>query len=295
MTWACVPRTESVQGVAVGWQERDYSDESYGEPVSTTGGLRRPPNGTLALMIIHGAAFVLMLMLRHGNGEAIVAMCALSGETAHPLGILLHPLATADVLRAAFVVLALWSLAGRLEPRMGLLRLVVLYVAGNLVAGGVYFAVARGLPTLATAPLDYPVGALAALCLTAWRQLRHDLVQLLGRVMSVATIYAICAGIVVVLAFADAREGALAWLLAAAAGAGSAPLAARWSSGPRRPRRVRQVVRPSIPPAIIQPPLDEPDVDDILAKISREGIGALTDAERDRLERARRAKLRRSH
>ncbi|MBP7745080.1 MAG: hypothetical protein KA383_03035 [Phycisphaerae bacterium] len=284
-----------MQGVAVGWQERDYSDESYGEPVSTTGGLRRPPNGTLALMIIHGAAFVLMLMLRHGNGEAIVAMCALSGETAHPLGILLHPLATADVLRAAFVVLALWSLAGRLEPRMGLLRLVVLYVAGNLVAGGVYFAVARGLPTLATAPLDYPVGALAALCLTAWRQLRHDLVQLLGRVMSVATIYTICAGIVVVLAFADAREGALAWLLAAAAGAGSAPLAARWSSGPRRPRRVRQVVRPSIPPAIIQPPLDEPDVDDILAKISREGIGALTDAERDRLERARRAKLRRSH
>ena len=74
MTWACVPRTESVQGVAVGWQERDYSDESYGEPVSTTGGLRRPPNGTLALMIIHGAAFVLMLMLRHGNGEAIVAI-----------------------------------------------------------------------------------------------------------------------------------------------------------------------------------------------------------------------------
>jgi len=295
MTWACVPRTESVQGVAVGWQERDYSDESYGEPVSTTGGLRRPPNGTLALMIIHGAAFVLMLMLRHGNGEAIVAMCALSGETAHPLGILLHPLATADVLRAAFVVLALWSLAGRLEPRMGLLRLVVLYVAGNLMAGGVYFGVALGLPTLATAPLDYPVGALAALCLTAWRQLRHDLVQVLGRVMSIATIYAICAGIVVVLAFAGAREGALAWLLAAAAGAGSAPLAARWSSGPRRPRRVRQVVRPSIPPAIIQPPPDEPDVDDILAKISREGIGALTDAERDRLERARRAKLRRSH
>lgn len=291
----CVPRWESVQGVAVGWQERDYSDESYGEPVSTAGGLRRPPNGTLALMIIHGAAFVLMLMLRHGNGAAIVSMCAPSAESAHPLGILLHPLATADVLRAAFVVLALWSLAGRLEPRLGLPRLIVLYVAGNLVAGGVYFGVARGLPTLATAPLDYPVGALAALCLTAWRQLRHDLVQVLGRVMSVATIYAICAGIVVVLALAGERAGALAWLLAAAAGAGSAPLAARWSSWQRRPRRVRRVVRPSIPPAIIQPPPDEPDVDDILAKISREGIDALTDAERDRLERARRAKLRRPH
>jgi membrane associated rhomboid family serine protease len=279
----------------VGWQDRDYSDGSYGEPVSTTWGIRRPPGATLALMILHGVAFLLMLALQHGDGQAIAALLPLSGSAATPLGILLHPLGNASFFTALFVVLAFWSLGGRLELRLGVQRLIAVYVLGNLAAGAAYFGVARGLPALAAMPLDYPVGALAGLCAVAWQRLRDDAVQVLGRVTSAAKVYAICGAIVVGLAILEAREGAAAWLAGALAGGVSAWLFMYWP-GPVRFRRraTRQVVRPSIPRSVLQPPPAEPDIDDLLAKISRQGIASLTDAERQRLETARRAKLRRS-
>jgi membrane associated rhomboid family serine protease len=284
------------EGEAVGWQERDYSDESYHDPVSTAWGIRRPPNGVLALLILHGVAFLLMLALQRGDGEAVAALFVLSGGAAQPLGILLHPLGTASVLSALFVILALWSLGGRLAPRVGLRRLVVLYVAGNLTAGVAYWGVARGWPTLAGAPLDYPVGALAAWCALAWTRLRDDAVQILGRVTSAAKVYAICGAIVVGLAALDARLGVVAWLAGVLAGGLCAFVLERGPGLPKlRPRTWRRVVRPSIPRSVLQPPPDEPDIDDLLAKISQEGLGSLTAAERRRLEAARRAKLRRSH
>jgi len=282
-------------GEQMGWQDRDYSDGAYGEPVSTTWGIRRPPSATLALMILHAVAFLLMLALQHGDGQAIAALLPLSGSAATPLGILLHPLGNTSFFTALFVVLAFWALGGRLELRLGVQRLIAVYVLGNLAAGAAYFGVARGLPALAAMPLDYPVGALAGLCAVAWQRLRDDAVQVLGRVTSAAKVYAVCGAIVVGLAILEAREGAAAWLAAAAAGAASAALIARWPVRVQfRRRRRYHTVRPSIPSSVIQPPPDEPNIDPILAKISREGIESLTEAERQRLEAARRAKLRRS-
>jgi membrane associated rhomboid family serine protease len=279
----------------VAWQDRDYSEESYGEAVSTSRGLRRPPSATLILMVLHGAAFVLLFMLQHAEGEGIAALLTLEGATTNPVGILLHPLATAEVLQAVFVVLALWSLGGRLEPRLGARRFIGLYVAGNVAAGLVYFGLARGLPGLATAPLNYPVGALAGFCVAAWRGLQHDQVQVFGRVTSTAKVYAICAGIVIALVVIGAREGAAVWLAAAATGGGSTLLIERWPTlGNRRRSSGHRVVRPSIPRSIVQPPVEEPDIDDLLAKIGRSGLGSLTAAERNRLEAARQAKLRRA-
>ena len=276
------------------WQDRDYSDESYGEAVSTSWKLRRPPTGTLTLMVLHGAAFIclaLLLALKPAEGQALAALLTL----AHPAGIVLHPLATTEVLQALFVVLALWSLGGRLEPRLGVRRFIGVYLAGNLAAGLVYCGLARGVPALAIAPLDYPAGALAGLCVVAWRTLQHDQVQVFGRVTSMAKVYAICAALVVALALIQARAGAMAWLVAAAAGGGSALLVARWPTlGSTAARGGRRAVRPSLPKSAIQPPAEEPDIDDILAKISRAGLGSLTASERERLEAARRAKLRRS-
>jgi membrane associated rhomboid family serine protease len=279
----------------VAWQDRDYSEESYGEAVSTSRGVRRPPNATLSLMLLHGAAFVLLFMLQHTEGEGIAALLALEGATTNPVGILLHPLATTEVLQAVFVVLALWSLGGRLEPRLGVRHFIGLYLTGNVAAGLVYFGLARGLPGLATAPLNYPVGALAGFCVAAWRGLQHDQVQVLGRVTNTAKVYAVCAGLVIALVVIGARGGAVVWLAAAAAGGGSTLLLEHWPAlrGRRRPR-ARRAVQPSIPRSIAQPPLEEPDIDDILAKIGRSGLSSLTDAERNCLEAARQAKLRRA-
>jgi hypothetical protein len=58
----------------------------------------------------------------------------------------------------------------------------------------------------------------------------------------------------------------------------------------RRPQRSHG---PAAPDRAAPAAPDEPDIDEILAKISREGLQALTDEERARLAAARAAKLRR--
>ncbi len=279
----------------MGWQDRDYSDGAYGEPVSTTWGIRRPPNATLALMVVHGAAYLLAVALDRGQGQVIADRFVLSGATANRLGILLHPLGTTRFLTALFVVLALWSVGGRLEVRFGMRHLVALYLVCNVAAGAIYLAVARGLPALAVMPLDYPVGALAGFCVVAGLRLRYEAVLILGRVTSAAKLYAVCGAVVIVLAIAGARAGAVAWLAGVIAG-GLAALLVELGPALVKPRqyRVRRVIRRSVPrPRAAPVTLEEPDIDDILAKISREGLASLTDAERERLEAARQAKLRR--
>lgn len=288
----------------MGWQDRAYSDPSYDDSPSVVGGIRRPRGVTLTLMIVHGAAFLLMHMLLVGDGEFVVRMMTLgemSGPlgtaevSVHPLGILLHPLATTRLLSVLFAVLALWSLGGRLEAVLGVGRLIGLYVAGNVFAGTVFYGVALAAPRLAVAALDYPVGALAGLCFVAWQRLQQEPVMVFKWMTNAGKMYAICGVIVAGLVVLRTGVGAAAWLAAAVTGVGVAVLSQHWV-GFRLPRRRRpqRVVRPSIPRPTARPPATgEPDIDDVLAKISREGLDALSDEERERLEAARRAKQRR--
>jgi membrane associated rhomboid family serine protease len=247
-------------------------------------------------MVLHGAAFGLMLMLDRGGNVDIVRLLVLKGAESHPLGIVLHPFATTGLLSILFVVLALWSLGAQLEPRLNAPRLVGLYVLGNLTAGAVYFGAARLAPGLSGAPLDSPIGALAALCLAAWRQLRNEPVQVFGRVTSAGVVYGICALIVLGLALVASGVGGLAWLAAALAGGGSTLVVERLPAI-HLPHRLRpqHTVRPYSPRPVVPSTRRheaEIDIEDILAKISREGLAALTEAERARLEAARQAKLR---
>jgi membrane associated rhomboid family serine protease len=271
----------------MGWQERDYRSEEAYETRAAGGGIRRPPNGALALMIVHGLAYLLIAMLNADTGEQAVRILNLLDVRQHPLGILLHPLANGRLLSALFVVLALWSLGGRIETRLGTQRLLVLYVAGNLVAGGLFFGFAQFTPAMANEPLDYPAGALAALVGAAWHHLRHDAVQVLGRVTNVAMVYLVAAGIVVVMVLFRAGSGGAAWVLAAAGGGGVGLALERYGMLRMPSGRRRRVVKPSIPR---HPRPKVPDIDDVLAKISRSGMDSLTDAERKRLEAARRAR-----
>ncbi len=276
------------------WRDREYWSEAYGERAVGAWRARAPRGVTLILMIVHAAAFVLMLMLAAGPGQSILALMTLTGKSAHPLGIVLHPFATTNVLSALFTVLAVWSLGGRLESRLGTGQLVALYIIGDLLAGTAYYGVARWWGVLATAPLEYPVGALAGWCVAAARSLRYETVAVFGRTTSAGKVYAVCGLIVVALAVAHDGFGALAWLVAAALGGITGLLPGHWPSvGWLHWRRMRRRVRPSIP-ARPRPEPDEPDIDDILEKISRRGMGSLTSAERQRLEKARLAKLRRA-
>lgn len=271
------------------WYERKYDDAATGFARGMGGRIKAPPRGALVLMIIHGLLFLLMSGLAAEQGGAEVPLRMLVDASHHPAGILLHPFATTRLFTLLFVVLALWSLAGRIEQRLGTAALVGLYVAGNLVAGLVFFVLAQLWPPAASTALEYPAGALAALCAAAWRHLRTEPVQVLGKVTTLAKVYAICAAIVVGLELLRAQGACVGWLAAVAAGAGSEPVTVFVG---RRIWKRRRVVRPSIPrkPRAAPP---EPEIDDILAKISHSGLDSLTEAERARLEQARRMKLRR--
>lgn len=272
----------------MGWQDREYGNEAYAEyEAGTRPRIRRPPAFTFGLMLVHLAAFVLVFAL----GRDTAAAGVLTGLLHSPAGIILHPYATTGLLTILFVVLALWSLGGRLEPRVGPARLITVYAVANLAAGGAYVGMAVWQPTLAASNLDYPIGALAALCVLAWRHLRHEPVQVLGILTTLGKMYAVMAAIALTLELLMRQEGALAWLLAAATGAVAGELVDQvWQLGRRQDWRRRRV-RPSIPK---RPPVDDtPDVDEILAKISRSGIETLSRRELAQLEQARRALLRR--
>lgn len=274
----------------MGWQDRDYSDAPLGEPTPTAAGLRRPPGLTLALMLLHGGALFVMLATAEGSATPPAAAITLHATSISLLGIVLHPIASAGLLTTLFVVLALWSLAGRIERRRGAMRLAVVYVIANTVAGAAYAATANAAPHLARAELDYPVGVLAGLCLLAWRHFRAEPVQVLGRMTTIGTVYLVCAAIVAGLVVLRDGVGSAAWLIAAGAGACATgvlewlPTARTAARRPRVPRR-----RPA--PRRRTAPADDPELDALLAKISAEGIDALSEAERERLERARRRRL----
>ncbi|TWT42309.1 Rhomboid family protein [Phycisphaerae bacterium RAS1] len=282
------------------WENRDYSQEGWREASSTPWREYLPTRAAAWLIAVHLAAFALTLMLAYDSGRASVAMLALRGDNPQPLAMLTHPLAPSGLFALLFAVLFIWSFGSFIESQVGPLRLIVLYVSGNLLAGAAYFGFSRWQPPLAQSPLDTPVGALAAWAMLAFLRMRFEYRPVFGKLYPVPNIVAVCAGILAALELFRGGPGAAAWIIAAAAGAigGAMPERLPRLRGARP--RLRPVVRPSIVRVVARDdePLDETDadanIDDVLAKISREGIGSLTEAERERLEAARRAKLQES-
>jgi hypothetical protein len=122
------------------------------------------------------------------------------------------------------------------------------------------------------------------------------MVMVLGKPRRLGHVLGVVIAILAGLMFAMHGLGAVAWLAAAGAGIGADFVVHRNSSlrdlaqrfrwpRRRRPRSASSVGRASARSA-------EPDIDDILAKISQSGLDSLTEDERSRLEAARQAKLR---
>ncbi len=276
----------------MGWHERDYSSDTWGEIGTRRGGLRWPPRGAGILIIVHAAAFVLVQVLFSEGAAGQVTMLTLSQESAYALGILLHPLATREALTLIFSAVIIWLLGGHIERLRGRGRMLLLYVLGNVLAGLAYYAIARFAPAAAGIPLDSPAGASAAWCVLACTAMAGERLALLGRYWRAWQLLGVGLAVIVGLMFAFHRLGAIGWLAALTAGAGAHPVLAGLGAWRSSAVRGRPVVRRSVPRR--QPAAEDVDIDDILAKISREGIDALTQADRDRLDAARQARLRRS-
>ncbi len=289
----------------MGWQERDYGPEFEQEQASR-GRLRWPPPAARALLFLHVLAFLALALVAADRSAPVGERFTLGPASLQPLAIATHPLGSLNPLSLIAAIIGIWWLGCVIEPRIGMRKFVLLYVVANLAGGTAYFATARLSAAAAVAPLDYPLGALAAWCWTAGRLLRYEQVNLFGRIVRGSTAIAIFGGIAAALVVLPAGLGGLAWLAAAAAGIGvacaaEAPISLSWPRRRVRPSRVSEPrprpsasLRRSSPRKSADETPDETVIDEILAKISRSGMQSLTPGERDALESARRAKLRES-
>ncbi len=309
----------------MGWRERDYSQWSWREPGGRADWRSRlPPPAAAGLLVVLAVAYIAFLIMRAETGTQLEPWIRLYGQTratlenpalaetavdaprgCTPLAVLLHPLASERVLSLLLAMLTVWILGGMIEQRIGAARMLTYFWVGCVMAGAGYFVTARFAPDMAVLPLDDPVGAFAAWCVACWFAFRWDPIDVLGRTFPLSGVIATCALISVGLTLFLFGFAAFAWLVAVVCGGAAAPLvealarviavrsqrlAARRAPTPRAPR---QPVRASLPPReSLAPSADEAEIDEILAKISREGLPALTADERRRLEAARQAMLR---
>lgn len=287
------------------WRERDYSQERWGERVVL--GIRVPPPGVLALVVIHSIAFLAIFIAGRDIGPQVGGFSSLQSGNLHWPAILIHPLGITNFLTLLLLVISIiWTLGVRIEERFGFKTLMLQYVIGNLLAGAAFFGLALVRPEMATVPLAFPAGAVAAWIVFAFRELGDEELGFFGLTFPTRWFYA-WIGIIGLAAIVLAgRLGAVAWLAASAAGCVTPFL----GDLPRNFHRLvwgrrRHRVRPSIErvPQFVESPVaenhaveDESDaeIDAILAKISSSGLQSLTSQERELLEAARQALLKRS-
>ncbi|MGE0480257.1 MAG: rhomboid family intramembrane serine protease [Phycisphaerae bacterium] len=297
----------------MGWHDRDYSHPARGDGALARLGLGGRTRVATILIVVHAAAFFLLLMFHLDGAPGLGASLALSGESARPLAVLTHAYATGNIVSLLLTVYALWAIGSRIEERDGAHRMLALYFLGNLAAGAAYYAIAMWRPNFAGVVLDSPIGAIAAWLISFRRSLSDETMELLGRTIRLPHLIAAAVMLAILLLIAFSGVGAAAWLGAIAAGVMTGEFVERRSI-PRResvelpdaeivPRksplraiaavasqRSKVSAHPQTTPATPTPsPL--PDIDPILAKISREGFAALSDAEREQLEAARQAML----
>jgi membrane associated rhomboid family serine protease len=270
----------------MGVWDRDYARTRPNEERRARWRARVPPPGALALLAVHLFGIVMVTVMRHDAGPQATYVFRLEGNTSHLAAIALHPIGTHSWLAFAFVAFVICTLGARVERRLGTTHLLALYVAGTLIAGSFYFAFAQVAPELAEYALVIPAGGLAAWVLAARRGLAYETVALLGRRTTTAKAAMVGAAIAAGWVFFWGGPGATGWLLAAVAGSLASPASRLIRGEVGTTARSRQ----PRPQGVERTKPEKPAIDDILAKIGREGLDALTPAERDRLKAARRAK-----
>lgn len=297
----------------MGWESRDYT--WFPERGSRLETLRAmlPPRGALVLSILHISVYLAALLVAGIRGqESFERLFVLSADPPRPAALFLHPFGFNSLLTLLAVLSAVASLGGRIETLLGARSMFVQYVLGCLFGGLAFVAIGSISPAQATWALAVPVGGIAAWTATMWTRLPFEVVMLFERPLRIAHLAAAAIGLAVVAGLFAHGVGATAWICAGIVGATIPPFLAvlleLMPLGGRRPVAAKRVDRRArVHAAASLIPLDdrlpeaeeseieksaEPDLDAILAKISRSGLNSLTEQERQDLEAARQARLR---
>jgi membrane associated rhomboid family serine protease len=182
--------------------------------------------------------------------------------------------------------LAVYLFLPQLEREWGWVRALACFVLGNLVGAGVYALFAMGAARM---PVFYGAGAgaLAVLTAAAYRLPRENIFDAVPNRLMAALV-----GVIWVLFIVGGRQASD---LAHLAGIPFGLAMGAWSARRRRPRmRIAPAestagrVRPARPQDEL-PAIDlRMSLDDVLAKVSREGLQSLSKEERETLEIATR-------
>lgn len=270
---------------AMSWHDRDYNRYrlTRWQRAEWVGLL--PPPATLTLLVVH-------LIASLAIPRDITAMDPL-------LALALHPLLARGLFDGVLVLSLLWWLGTRIEQEIGPWRTIATYLFGGAAAALFIESLARLVPAVAGLP-TWPVGALAAWSAALWRNPGFDPVSFFGALVPVRRVLLVGWGLLAVLIALRARAAAPTWWLAAVGGGLAAVLesiVAEWVAHLRKQqRRARRLSDPRRSPNAdsqfeLVEEWTEPDIDEILKKISTSGMASLTKAEREQLEAARRAKL----
>lgn len=292
---------------SMSWEDRKYSQGAEYREESAFVRRLIPPRATLALIALQFVGWIIFSFVGIGH-ESDPSWFLLVGDTSRPSAIALHALAATGPVQMLVVLLAIWSLGARVEENTSAARMLATYAAGNLLAGAAYFAFGRLSPALSTFALVAPLGALAAWSATAWQWQRYEAFSLFGVEVSVRRLILFAVGIMLAMALLQAGGGALAWIVAIAAGAAGGPLVewgfaapAAWAARrrvrsrdtPIRHKPARTVASgPAAASVTVPGSAADDNVDAILVKISRSGIASLSEQEKALLEAARQSKLR---
>jgi len=293
----------------MGWQERDYT--WFPERGSRMELLRSflPPRATTGLLIAHVVGVMGLLIARGWLGGGVIAeWSTLSAERPNPAALLLHPFASLDFFTLITILYAVGSLGGRIESMLGIRAVLLQYSLGNLFGGLGFLAIAAAGPELAAWPLALPAGGMAAWIATLTRRLPFESVMIFGWGVRLWKLGLFGLAVVIGAGVMAHGTGAIGWAAASMVGATipaflSAVEAGIFHRGRERRARSEPTVARRAPSAIPlddrlpDEPLDdrpiEPDreIDEILAKISRSGMGSLSDEDRAALEHARQHRL----
>lgn len=279
------------------WQDRDYSQYLDDGPTVFSSRPLRRNRAALALLIFHAACAVALISLLIAGTRLSEDFLAVSAAAPHWWTILTHPIASTDFFRVLLTLLILWTIAPRIEEMFGRSRLLQSYILGNLAAGAVFFGVARLRPAWTAQPLDYPVGAGIAWLVLFWQAARHEITMIAGRQMRMGNVIAVVGGVLLLLTLAIGGTGSIGWMLAATVG-GAVGIWQPLQLNIRMPRKRQPATsRPRTPARLHvvnttdEPAEDDAEIDEILKKISRDGITSLSESDRAKLEAARQSKL----
>jgi hypothetical protein len=290
------------------WENREYAQDRPWRDALRIAGIAMPTGVVRSLVIAHLAFFAIVLALRAWGPPALHPYLygIHKDQAPPPLTILLHPFTpgpdrwVGGAIHVFFVCLMVAAFGRLVAAHRGDAAALLTYILGNAVTGGAYVAAAYLAPPLAAAPLDYPVGALAAWSAWAIRTMRWEYVLIGTRTYPLAGVIAFAAALVALVQLLAYGPGAALWLIAALLGASADWIVAAMqrisADRPATSPRTLKIRRTS-PAPTERPPANariDDELDRLLEKIGRSGIDSLSPDERERLEAARQAKLRAS-